>query len=76
MAVKVERTTRLFANSTKENVQRARVLAAKEVPFGEKGTTQDLINYIVCALAQKPDLAHDLYWEGKKLFEGLDASDN
>ena len=73
MAVKVDRATRLFANSTKDNVQRARVLAAKEVPYGEKGTTQDLINYVICALSKKPELAHDLYWEGKKLLEGLDG---
>jgi hypothetical protein len=99
MAVKVDRSTRLFANSTKENVQRARILAAREVPYGEKGTTQDLINYLVCALyhrelkddseeksgedrngdkdvAREKKLMHKLYWEGKKLFEGLDASDN
>lgn len=74
MAVKVERTTRLFANSTKENVQRARILAAKEVPYGEKGTTQDLINYIVAALSVKPDLAHELYKDGKLVFEGISAS--
>ena len=76
MAVKVDRSTRLFANSTRDNVQRARILAANEVPYGEKGTTQDLINYVVCALSAKPEIAHELYWEGKKLFEGLDGDQN
>ncbi len=73
MAVKVDRATRLFANSTKGNVQKARELAAKEVVFGEKGTVQDLLNYVVAALYDDPELAHKLYKEGKRKFEGLEA---
>ena len=67
--VKVDRNTRLFANSTQDNLQKARVLAAKEVEYGEKGTVQDLLNYLIAALSADPKLAHDLYWRGKKIFE-------
>lgn len=69
MSVRVDRSTRLFANSTKANLQRARVLASKEVEFGEKGTVQDLLNYVVAALSRDHKLAHDLYWRGKEVFE-------
>lgn len=66
---KVGRSCRILANSTEWNMRNARILAAKEVPFGEKGTVQDWVNYIVAALAKKPELAHKLYWDGKDLFE-------
>lgn len=65
---KVSRDTRLIANSTAENVQRARTMAARHVPDGDKGTVQDWLNYIVSALSERPELAAELYARGKVVF--------
>ncbi|CAB5237952.1 hypothetical protein UFOVP142_42 [uncultured Caudovirales phage] len=76
MAAKVDRNTRIFANSTPENVQRARILASKEVEYGEKGSVQDLLNYVIAALEKRRDLAHELYWQGKQIFDAQAVESN
>ena len=65
----VTRGVRLFANSTEELVFEAKKLAATQVPKGEKGSIQDLINHVFSALSQDPRLCDELYWKGKPIFE-------
>lgn len=64
----VERGVRLFANSNEHLVRHARMLAGRHIIEGEKGTVQDLLNFVVSALVFNPRLCGDLYRQGKELY--------
>jgi hypothetical protein len=72
----VKRGVRLFANTTPELLFEAKKAAALQVPKGEKGSVQDLVNYCMAAIVADKALCDKLYWKGKKLFEGHDVESN
>lgn len=67
--MKTQRGVRLFANTSPELLFEAKKAAALQVPKGEKGSVQDLVNFCMTAIVADKELCDQLYWKGKKLFE-------
>ena len=68
MSSPIKRGVRLFANTHPDLLFEVKKLAALQVPNGEKGSVQDVVNYVMSAVSKDHSLANELYWKGKEIF--------
>lgn len=66
-------TTTLSANTTQTVKLEARKLARRHILDGDRGSIQDLVNFVFSALAHEPELCDALYERGRYAFEELHA---
>lgn len=71
MSDRIRFTTTLSANTSQAVKLEARKLAKRHIVDGDRGSIQDLLNFVLSALSQEPELCDTLYERGKTAFYEL-----
>lgn len=71
MSDRIRFTTTLSANTSQTVKLEARKLAKRHIVDGDRGSVQDLLNFVLSALSQEPELCDALYERGKSAFQEL-----